>query len=306
MSTAIANGDSTDHRLARVLGAILLMEVVVYGVLLYLGRADLLRTFLLCVGIAIVWRIVAFLGSFPIAWWAGDRRGSAGMWLRSVSTELMAMARAYCWDQLGVGGARENGGTSGRPVLLVHGFFCNAGIFNPLLAALRPRPARAINLDPFYWSISAGAQRLKAEIEAFSAANGGQAIFLMAHSMGGVYARYLLAREENLPVHGLITLGSPHAGTSLALMMPGGSELGPVTRRTRWLAESNLRKTAEACRLLAVVSWQDNIIVPQSSAFVPDAPELEFSGVGHVALLYDSGVRAHLLQTLDQWDSIKP
>jgi len=299
----VRSGDATDRKLSTLLMGILGVEAVVYATLLWLARDQWLDALLLCIAIAVGWRLLMFLGSFPLAYALGDRRGTALEWVRASATELNAMAHAYCADQLRVSGPREQIDGAGRPVLLVHGFFCNAGIFTRLLKDLSGRPARAINLDPMYWSVDVGVERLKAEILKFSQAHAKQHIVLIAHSMGGVYARYLLAREHSLPVHGLLTLGSPHSGTRLAALLPGGNERGPVRPKTRWLSESKLTRLAENFRLLAVLSWQDNIIVPQSSAIATDAPELEFSGIGHVALLYHPRVRAAILATLKNWDT---
>ncbi len=299
MLTVMRDGDSLDRRLSRVLTTIVLVEGAAYALIFWF--AQLSTAFAVCLSAAIGWRLLMFLGSFPIAWLVGDGRGGFMDWLRAMRSELSAMARAYCFDQFNVQGAVQSAAGTNRPVLLIHGFFCNAGIFATLIRALGDRPARAINLDPLYWSIEDNARRLKVEIEAFSQANGNQRVVLLAHSMGGVCARYLLAHEHDLPVHGLVTIGAPHRGTRLAVTLPGGSERGPTRPATRWLAESNLKQLAANCHLLAVMSWQDNIVVPQSSALVPDAPELELNGVGHVALLYDSTVRKRLLTILQNW-----
>jgi triacylglycerol lipase len=292
--------DALDVRLSRALKLVIALEFGAYAALIALSPGARFNVLLACVAFALLWRSVMFLGSVPAAWWFGDRRGSLADWLRAIGVEWWAMLRAYSVDQVMVSGPIERAG-SGAPVLLVHGFFCNAGIFRQMMDALPGRPLRAVNLDPLFWLISSGGPRLSEQIRAWSAANGGQPVTLIAHSMGGVYARYVLGRHHDLPVAGLITLGSPHAGTQLARLLPGGSERGPVRPRSAWLSDSNLTKIAEGCRLLAVLSWQDNIIVPQRSAFVPDAPEAEFSGVGHVALLYDRRVHALLNQTLEEW-----
>jgi triacylglycerol lipase len=90
----------------------------------------------------------------------------------------------------------------------------------------------------------------------------------------------------------VVTLGTPHRGTGLArfgagenvreMLWTGDAENG---RCSAWL-DSLARDEDAALRplFISIFSHQDNIVSPQLSSHLPGARNIEFNGIGHVAL----------------------
>jgi len=174
----------------------------------------------------------------------------------------------------------------GLPVLLIHGYACNSGYWRPLSAQL----ARAgishygIDLEPPGASIDAYAPQVQAAIERLCAATGSKQVIIVGHSMGGLVARAWLRRYGAAAVARVITLGTPHHGTALAHLGPGGNAV-QMRYRSEWLAalaasEANLQRSLFS----SIYSVHDNIVAPQDSGALPGARNLVFGAIGHVAL----------------------
>ncbi len=84
-----------------------------------------------------------------------------------------------------------------RGVLLVHGFVCNRGLWNPWMHELRARnvPFSAINLEPVFGSIDHYADVVEAAVARVEAATG-LPVVLVGHSMGGIAIRAWRARFD--------------------------------------------------------------------------------------------------------------
>ncbi len=184
--------------------------------------------------------------------------------------------------------APDCGAQRGPPVLLVHGFACNGAVWRPLLKRLERAsigPTRAVSLEPLLDDIDAQADRLLAPLEAVWRAGGGRPVAIVAHSMGGLVARALLARVPPGRLAAIVTLGTPHHGTVLACSLPW-----PCARQmcpdSPWLRDLN---RAQERRLTVPVSslysLDDTLILPPASAALGGARVRELRGVGHLGLL---------------------
>jgi hypothetical protein len=107
-------------------------------------------------------------------------------------------------------------------------------------------------------------------------------------------------------VHTLVTLGSPHAGTNAAHLIPRG-----VTRQLRRASEiiAELSEPAPDCRTRFVAFWSDldALISPKQAARI-DHPDLDarnifVRGVGHLSLPIDRRVTREIAATLAHLDS---
>ncbi len=106
--------------------------------------------------------------------------------------------------------------------------------------------------------------------------------------MGGLIARYYVQRlDGDARVHTLVTLGTPHAGTLPARLIPHrlARQLRPDSDLVAELAS---RRPAAATRFLAVWSDLDQMMVPKRAARI-DHPDLDarnvlIRGVGHMSL----------------------
>ena len=180
---------------------------------------------------------------------------------------------------------------AGTPILLIHGMADNRSIFAMLARGLRRRGfgrVRSINYSPFTTDIRSAAVRLAGEIEEIVAETGYERIHVVAHSLGGLIARYYVTQlggDER--VHTLVTLGTPHEGTYDALILPTrlGRQLRPGSGLLRELAAP-----IEHCSTRFVAYWSDldQLVFPQRNARImhPDlgARNIAVRGVGHMSL----------------------
>jgi pimeloyl-ACP methyl ester carboxylesterase len=193
---------------------------------------------------------------------------------------------------------------AGTPILLVHGLVDNRSIFTLLRRALRRRGfgrVLTLNYSPFTQDVRSAAARLARLVETTCEETGYERVHVVGHSLGGVIARYYVQRMGgDARVHTLCTLGSPHAGTSAARLLPQRlvRQLRPDSPLMAELAEP-----VEQCRTRFVAFWSDldQMIVPKRSARI-DHPDLTvrnvlLRGVGHMSLPIDGRV-VHEIATL--------
>lgn len=184
-----------------------------------------------------------------------------------------------------------------RGVLLVHGFVCNRGLWNPWLERLRAAgvPVVAVNLEPVFGSIDDYAARIEAGVQRLRACTG-LAPVVVAHSMGGLAVRRWwagLADETQAPHH-VITIGTPHHGTWLArfALTPNARQM---RRASTWLkALSAQEPPGRAARFTCFYSHCDNIVFPPATATLPGADNRHLPGVAHV----------HMAEMQEPWDEL--
>lgn len=187
------------------------------------------------------------------------------------------------------------------PVLLVHGFGCSRAVWRPLLARLRAAgvgPARAVSLEPLFEDLETYAARLLVELEALASRSAGNAITIVAHSMGGLVARAALRRARPGLIGRIITIGTPHHGTVLACRFnwPNARQMRPGSR---WLTELNASQEGRLdVAVVTLYSVDDNYVVPAESARLQGARALELQGLGHLGLLSSKRVMACVVSEL--------
>lgn len=185
------------------------------------------------------------------------------------------------------------------PVLFVHGYGMNRGIW----WYMRRRFTRAgyrnlftINLPAFNPGIATLVDMVALRVESLSQVSGGRAVVLVGHSMGGVISRLVAERLDPDRVALVYSIGSPHAGTSAAVL-----GLGRQARDMRPLGEfvSSLPTTAPtSVPMVTVASRFDNLIIPWRSALLEGATPQVFEYLGHNALLVSRDVADFLVGDL--------
>ncbi len=169
------------------------------------------------------------------------------------------------------------------PILLIPGYCCNRAMWRDFRRRLRAsgRQVATVTLEPPFAGIDALAQKLEQRIGLLLAQTGARKIALVGHSMGGLVARAYLAQRGEEHVATLLTIGTPHRGSTLARLAAGrcGREMEPDSS---WLAVLNRRESTIPTH--CVWSAHDEFIVPQSSAGLPGARETVLPLYGHLAL----------------------
>jgi triacylglycerol lipase len=180
-----------------------------------------------------------------------------------------------------------------RGLVLVHGFFCNRGLWNPWLARLRREgvPFVALNLEPIFGSIDDYGRTIDNGVQRLQTATG-LAPVVVAHSMGGLAVRAWLAGTDRARIHRLITIATPHAGTRLGTR-GHGRNVAQMRPDSDWLAQLAAREDPRAReRFVCFWSHCDNIVFPTRNATLSGADNRHLEATPHVAMVYHPEVFA--------------
>ncbi|WP_267242954.1 esterase/lipase family protein [Streptomyces sp. PR69] len=193
------------------------------------------------------------------------------------------------------------------PVVLLHGFVDNRSVFVLLrrfLARDGGRRVSCFTYSPLTCDIRTAAASLGRHIEDICARTGHREVDVVGHSLGGLVARYYVQRlAGDSRVRTLVTLGTPHAGTPVALLA-GAHPLARQMRPGSPVIEE-LRQPAPGCRTRCVSFWSDldQLMMPMETACIdhPDliAENVPVSGIGHLALPVHPAVAAGVRQALE-------
>lgn len=187
-----------------------------------------------------------------------------------------------------------------RPVVLVHGFFCNRGVWNRWMRALQRHgvPFVAVNLEPPFAGIDHYAAILDDAIERATAASG-LAPLLVGHSMGGLAIRAWWRTQGTMAatrVSAAITIGSPHQGTFTARFAKADNAR-QMSLASEWLRSLAAGESADQrSRFTCFYSHCDNIVMPASTGTLPGADNRHLPGQPHVALAYAPEVLDEVLK----------
>jgi len=230
---------------------------------------------------------------------AGLRQHLRAWWIES-----RACSRVFGWQQP-FASRREPDhcpadAAGRRGVLLVHGFFCNRGLWNDWLARLRSAdvPVIALTLEPAFGSIDRYAAALEAAVQELER-HTGCAPVLVGHSMGGLAIRaWWRAHGHDTRVHRVLTLGTPHAGTFMA-RFSAARNAGEMRLDSPWIQElASQESAAMRAQMRCYYSHTDNIVCPASSAALDGAQHIHLPATGHIGLLYEAQVFDDLMQCL--------
>jgi triacylglycerol esterase/lipase EstA (alpha/beta hydrolase family) len=210
--------------------------------------------------------------------------------LRAWTGESLHAPRVFCWRQP----FRHDRWSDYLPpdaqgrrgLVLVHGFFCNRGLWNAWMPKLRQIgcPHVAVDLEPVFGSIDDYVPIIEAAVEKIEKATG-LAPVLVAHSMGGLACRRWWLDQHISRLHHVVTIGTPHRGTWLARWA-----LSTNARQMRvgsgWLAGLGRREDdSRFARFTCFWSRCDNIVFPASTGKLTGADNRELQAVAHVRMV---------------------
>jgi len=232
-----------------------------------------------------------------------DAQPTASQLLRAWILEVMAAPRVFLWRQPFRWRSQPDHlpaqARGRRGVLFVHGFFCNRGLWNSWLRRLRRRdiPFVAVSLEPIFGSIDDYRPTIASAVARLQEATG-VAPVIVAHSMGGLAARAWLAAQPQAPLHRLVTIASPHAGTRLGAH-GRGANIRQMRLGSDWLARLAASEGAETrSRFTCFWSHCDNIVFPTRSATLAGADNRHLAVTPHVQMVDHPAVFDEVLRIL--------
>ena len=224
--------------------------------------------------------------------------GCVKLYLAELGAYILIYNLYQPFEGLLMGTEKPQPSLQGRlPVLLLHGYVCNRGFLLPLRRYLNAHGVGAYshNLEPVYAGIDSYADGLARRIEEILAATGADKLAILAHSMGGLVARAYVRKYGARCVAKLITLGTPHHGT-VSARLGAGENARQMVPGSAWLRRLN--EDAPTLPLVSVLSYQDNIVLPQESAGLAGAKIVRLSGMGHVSMPFSRRIREVALEEI--------
>jgi triacylglycerol lipase len=229
---------------------------------------------------------------------------SVAAWGKLVALESVAFLR-FCWLMLSE--FRSTAAVATIPeapstvVVLLHGVLCNRGIWRPVLHDLEKHSEYAViapNLTPVMAGLEMQARVFARWLDALIGVQGERRVVVVGHSMGGLIARLCLAQGlTTTRLHKLICIGTPHAGSEIARIVPGavGRDL-----RTHSAVLSKLNRAASVSTtaLVNVYSRHDNLVLPFRSAHLRGAVNIEIDAIGHMSMIYSKRIQTLIADEL--------
>lgn len=199
-------------------------------------------------------------------------------------------------------GPKGGGNSKARPVLLVHGWAQNRASMALLAARLRRDGRRTWSIN--YPSLAESNENKTVQIarclEELARESPSGRVDVVAHSLGGVLVRDL-ARDRNslLRLGNVVTLGSPHKGTNLAMLSRsrGMTGLRPGSRYLQRLEADDA--LADRVRVTSIGSTFDAIVFPVDRSYYAPAMNVTVSALGHNSLLISSRIYQIVYENLE-------
>ena len=192
------------------------------------------------------------------------------------------------------------------PVIFVHGLYHNHTAWYLYLRWFRRwgwSHVTTVNMRGKLKSIHEFARILAAEVEKVLAESQSERVDLVGQSMGGLVIRAYLTEDSALSkVRRVVTLGSPHGGSKLAVlgwgeavreMIPGSAFLDSLNQGVQIPQEG---------RFYAIYTIVDNMVLPNESTKLAwdGVKNIETGIVNHVGLAYSKGTARLVRQCLDE------
>ena len=188
-----------------------------------------------------------------------------------------------------------------RVVLFVHGFLATGEVLRPLALAVEKEcrlPVATFPSPIYAMSFRKLVERLEGFVDQHVPRDA--EVSLVGHSMGGLVCRWYAQECDRVGrVDRVITLATPHAGTSLARFAPASlrAALDPRGETIRQLHLG--RSKVEGLPPVNIAAGRDMRVRPRSSALALEgASSTELEGVGHNELLYSQRTRQLVIDAL--------
>lgn len=225
--------------------------------------------------------------------------------LRAWWQELLSLDLVFAWQQPWAHqrwpDSSPSSSTRFRPVVFLHGYTCNRGLWNPWLRGLSEQgvPVRALTMEPAFGSIDAYVDGIETAIQDLEQRYPGVQPVIVAHSMGGLAIRAWYRKHGRKGrLTRILTLGTPHGGTLLARF--GRGRNGQEMRRgSLWLKELAAQEALSlAAEFDCYYSRCDQIVCPVETARLAGARAFEIEATGHLGLVFHPRIQQDVWRLL--------
>ena len=211
-----------------------------------------------------------------------------------------------------------------RPILLLYGFGSTRRTLRILELRLRRRMDRVVfslNLGGYKDTLNTSgivnlAKLVDEKVETICRRYGIEEIDIVAHSKGGLIARYYVKRLNGARrVRHLVTLGTPHRGTWVATAaLPAlgwwAKSLWQMTPVSPFIRDLQKGPWPRHVHFTSIASTADWVAPPYRARLelLPGEPtrNVRVENVAHNALLYSKEVFQHVVEALEQEDLPTP
>jgi triacylglycerol lipase len=255
----------------------------------------IVQLFVLVVSYALFWRETFYrTHNLPASTQVVKRRMM--LWvLKGILSGLFGIAPLFLFFPLGFwkGMWRPKPGmkSSLPPVILIHGLYHNASAWIMYRWVLRKAGFShiyAFSYDSWRPTFQELLEKLDELVEEAILNSPDGRVILIGHSLGGLLCRaYVESAQHSRKVRAVVTLGTPHQGSTLAW-----TGIGRLARSLAHKGQLIMRLERDAVHSsvprLAIYSPVDNMVLP-SSALRPMGPGwvlVESAPISHVAILY--------------------
>ncbi|MEM7583301.1 MAG: alpha/beta fold hydrolase [Acidobacteriota bacterium] len=227
--------------------------------------------------------------------------GSLGYYWRALIANLtMAwwMVAAFGRDGL----RQPTGDVTGPAVLCIHGYLRNGTCMWGYRRALarRGRSTAAVSMGRPLRTIEDYVPPVANALRNLTAAHPGEQIDIIAHSMGGVVLRSVLATEPELAaaVHRIVTLGSPHRGTAAVAGLPGVRETRQLNPQSAFVHQlPDFRTSVPQAEVVTVAAELDFVVYPRDTSHLEGSETLDLP-TSHPGLLTERPVIERVVDEL--------
>ena len=192
------------------------------------------------------------------------------------------------------------------PIIFVHGLYHNHTAWYLFLRWFRKwgwQHMKAVNLPRKFRSIPDFTQVLANEVDKVLTETGSDQVDLVGQSMGGLVIRnYLRSNSTKAKVRRVVTLGSPHRGSKMAVLGLGGA-VKEMIPSSAFLQELNQEvQMPDGGRFYAIYTIVDNLVLPNESAKLDwdGVRNLETRVVNHVGLAFCKHTARLVKQCLEE------
>ncbi|HEX8953758.1 MAG TPA: alpha/beta fold hydrolase [Polyangia bacterium] len=257
-----------------------------------------LRIAAVALGLLLAACIFYVVTSYTHAFWHRRLTTPVGSLVRAAFLELGACLLLLpfwpLWLVIGASyeAVHEGEGVAGgkrHPVVLLHGFAMNRTNWIWLGRGLARRGVGPLYGTSYFspQSVRRSAEHLARFVDSVRAREKSERVDIVAHSLGGVVARYYIERLDGAKSIGrLVTIGSPHNGTVIArlgALFPSARE---TLHKSAFYAELGPLSPRHGIAFTSVWSRADAIIEPpESSSIAPVGEDRVFDDLGHLSLL---------------------